>query len=103
MDLSRLRTVTQAGVVTTQSLSSTGYAIKGFAFDGATTYLADHEMHRIYQVTDGVRTVLAGSSMGYGNNTGAAATFRYPSAVVVDASGNVYVADTNNSTIRKIE
>ncbi len=103
LDLSRLRTVTQAGVVTTQSLSSTGYAIKGFAFDGATTYLADHEMHRIYQVTDGVRTVLAGSSMGYGNNTGAAATFRYPSAVVVDASGNVYVADTNNSTIRKIE
>ena len=35
-------------------------------------------------------------------NNGAAAQFYEPEAVAVDASGNVYVADTGNAAIRKI-
>jgi DNA-binding beta-propeller fold protein YncE len=33
---------------------------------------------------------------------GAAARFNFPNGVAVDNSGNVYVADTNNSTIRRV-
>jgi hypothetical protein len=43
-------------------------------------------------------TLAAGSADG----TGTSAEFRFPSALATDAPGNVYVADTNNSTIRKI-
>jgi hypothetical protein len=39
---------------------------------------------------------------GSSDGTGAAARFDSPSGVAVDSAGNLYVADTNNSTIRKI-
>ena len=39
---------------------------------------------------------------GSADGTGAAARFDYPNGVAVDGSGNVYVADTGNNTIRKI-
>jgi len=49
-------------------------------------------------------TTLAGSpgTAGTVNATGTAARFLYPRGVAVDGSGNVYVADTNASVIRKI-
>src|SRR5450759_3158080 len=40
--------------------------------------------------------------VGTVNATGTAARFLYPRGVAVDGSGNVYVADTNASLIRKI-
>jgi sugar lactone lactonase YvrE len=51
----------------------------------------------------GVNT-LAGApgTAGTVNATGTAARFMYPRGVAVDSSGNVYVADTNASVIRKI-
>src|SRR5438034_200826 len=47
-------------------------------------------------------TTLAGNA-GYGSadGTGNAARFFHPSSVAVDRSGNVYVADSSNHTIRK--
>ncbi len=49
-------------------------------------------------------THLAGSfgGPGFEDGTGTEARFKSVSAVAVDASGNVYVADTSNHTIRKI-
>src|SRR5262245_19099602 len=48
--------------------------------------------------------LLAGNPDGHGNvdGTGAAARFYSPTGVAVDGAGNVYVADANNHTIRKI-
>ena len=52
----------------------------------------------------GVVTTLAGLASNAGNvdGTGSAARFRAPSGIVVDGAGTLWVADTNNSTIRQI-
>jgi sugar lactone lactonase YvrE len=50
-----------------------------------------------------VGTLAGGSLLGNAvDGTGTAATFNFPEGVAVDAAGNVYVADTSNSLIRKI-
>ena len=50
-----------------------------------------------------VVSTFAGSGIaGFANGPGASAAFMAPFAVVVDASGNVYVADAGNDRIRKI-
>src|SRR6266702_1481982 len=48
-------------------------------------------------------TTLAGqASIGSADGTGSAARFSNPSGVATDSSGDVYVADCYNRTIRKI-
>lgn len=45
---------------------------------------------------------LPGSTSGFANGTGVAAEFNTPVGMVLDGSGNLYVADQNNSLFRKI-
>jgi sugar lactone lactonase YvrE len=68
-------------------------------------YVADTGNHLIRKITPGnIVSTLAGSVgvAGSANGTGIAATFSSPKGITVDTSGNVYVADTGNSLIRKI-
>ena len=70
-----------------------------------TLYIADQANHLIRRITSsGIVQTLAGypSSAGFQNGNGINARFSSPSGVAVDASGIVYVADTNNHSIRKI-
>lgn len=71
--------------------------------DGA-IYIADTANHRIRKSLNGVVTTLAGtgSTTPFADGPGASATFSSPQGIAVDASGNVYVADTGNHRIRKI-
>jgi len=51
----------------------------------------------------GVVTTIAGGTRGSADGAGAAAQFRNPQGIAVDSAGNLYVADTSNGTIRKID
>jgi sugar lactone lactonase YvrE len=79
--------------------------IFGLAIDGSgNLFVGDALNSRIRKITtDGVVTTFAGSgNVGNDNGTGTAATFLTPSAMVFDASGNMYVTDAGNHNIRKI-
>ncbi|MBK9992261.1 MAG: chitobiase/beta-hexosaminidase C-terminal domain-containing protein [Verrucomicrobia bacterium] len=68
-------------------------------------YVADTKNSVIRKITStGTVSVLAGSAgvVGATNGQGSAASFNFPESIVVDSSGNVFVADTGNNTIRKI-
>jgi hypothetical protein len=77
----------------------------GITTDGTDLYIADTYASTIRKVTTaGVVTTVAGTfqSTGYTNGTGAAALFRQPYGITA-AGGSLYVADTGNYTIRKID
>ena len=124
---STIRKITQAGgaatVTTFAGLSGGAGNVEGnrnvARFSGprgvainvtGTVYVADYNNCTIRSVTAGgvVRTFAGtvgsspATSCGSTDGTGAAAKFSFPSGVAVDASGNVFVADTNNNDIRKI-
>ena len=114
-----IRKVTSDGTVTTLagtagfsgSADGTGAEAQfswptAVAVDGdGNVYVADTQNSAIRKVTpEGVVTTLAGNKMspGYADGTGAAAQFSQPMGLAVDGAGNVYVADTFNSLIRKV-
>jgi sugar lactone lactonase YvrE len=78
----------------------------GVAVDAAgNIYIADSHNHRIRKVSGGTITTIAGNGTpGFSGDNGpaAAAQLWLPSAVAVDAAGNIYIADTNNQRIREI-
>ncbi|MBI3956488.1 MAG: VCBS repeat-containing protein [Candidatus Kerfeldbacteria bacterium] len=66
-------------------------------------YVADTFNNAIRKIdTNEIISTLAGGSFGLTDGTGSAAEFATPRGVAVDASGNVYVADTGNNAIRAI-
>lgn len=70
-----------------------------------TVFVADAGGHAIRRIQpDGTVTTLAGKSgtVGSADGTGAAARFNSPSGIALDASGNLYVADTGNHVIRRV-
>jgi sugar lactone lactonase YvrE len=77
----------------------------GLAVDASGTVLvADSGNHTIRVITSaGVVSTLAGQPgvASSSDGMGAAVGFNGPRAVAVDQSGNIYVSDTNNYTIRK--
>ncbi len=114
-----IRKVTPAGAVSTLagaagqrgSADGTGSAARfynptGVAVDAsANLYVADHDNHAIRRITPtGVVSTLAGMAgqQGSADGAGSAARFYYPTGIASDGSGNLYVADSGNHTIRKV-
>ncbi len=79
------------------------------AVDGTgNLYIADKENHRIRKVdaATGVISTVAGTGTGGYSGDGDAASLAqlcYPSGVAVDGAGNLYIADTSNHRIRKVD
>jgi sugar lactone lactonase YvrE len=112
-----IRKLTPAGVVSTLAGSGiAGYADgvgtaasfsnpKGIAVDSVgNVYVADAVNNRIRKITsNGVVTTIAGNGIsGFIDGNGTQASFYNPSAITLDAAGNLYVADEKNHAIRKI-
>jgi Immunoglobulin domain/NHL repeat len=78
----------------------------GIAVDGSgNVYVADEGTSVIRKITPaGVVSTIAGQSQVFSHvdGPGASATFNHPEGLAIDASGNLYVADTGNQVIRKI-
>jgi sugar lactone lactonase YvrE len=76
------------------------------AGDGAgNVYVTDGNTIRKIVVATGEVTTLAGLAsdpFGSDDGIGSAARFSEPQGIAADGAGNLYVADTNNQTIRKI-
>src|SRR5437667_8466660 len=85
------------------------WAPSGVAVDtNGNLYVGDQFNNVVRKVmpvgTNWVVTTLAGltGSGGSADGTGSEARFNVPWGVAVDSAGNVYVADINNNTIRKV-
>ena len=112
----RVRRVTPGGAVTTFAGGAAGFANGigaaasfdrpyGIAVDAlGNLYVADTNNDRIRKVTPGraVSTLAGSGTASFADGTGAAASFRGPLGVAVDAGGNVFVADSGNHRLRRV-
>lgn len=115
-----IRAISPTGVVTTLAgLANSAGAVDGigavarFQFpsgvavdQSGSVYVADSGNHTIRKVlSDGSTSTLAGAAgiAGTADSTiGTAARFNYPGNLAIDTTGNLYVADTLNHTIRRV-
>ena len=102
-----IRKITTAGAVSTISGTSGLEGPQGLALDSAgNLFVADPNSQTIRKVVlaTGAMTVTAGQAGSSGSDDGQAgqARFNDPSGVAVDGTGNLYVTDTDNYTIREI-
>ena len=81
----------------------------GLALDGAgNLYIADHGNHRVRRVDalTGVITTVAGTGEDGYSGDGRAATeaqLHFPDGLALDGAGNLYIADTVNGRVRRVD
>jgi sugar lactone lactonase YvrE len=78
------------------------------AIDGAgNVYVADDGNCRVIKTNQsgGLAVIAGNGSCGFSGDNGpaTAASLQFPNGVAVDATGNVYIADTNNARVRKVD
>ncbi len=106
---STVRKVTSTGVVTTV-LSNSGTPVfinqpTGICIDASgNLYVTEYVSCKIDKIApSGVVSTLAGSgTYGLVDGTGAGAQFAYPNGICNDGSGNFYVSEYGNGTVRKV-
>jgi hypothetical protein len=112
------------GKITTVAGSGDGSTNKGYSGDGGPAtaaelnyptgvavdssgdlFIADQTNQRIREVKAGVITTIVGNgTQGYGGDNGpaSAAEMNLPAGVAVDASGDLFIADSGNNRVREV-
>jgi len=94
------------GVVGTTATNINFNIPRGIVFQASSgnIIVADSQNNRIVQLNSAgtIVSIIGQTSGGLVNATGTAAKFSYPQGVVLDSSGNLFVADTQNHAIRKV-
>lgn len=115
----RIRVVSPGGTITTIAGSFAGFAgdrgpaaasqvafpSKAVAAPNGDIFIADSANNRVRRISGSTITTVAGTGQAGFNGDGPnalAAQLSFPRDVAVDASGNLYIADTNNSRIRRV-
>jgi serine/threonine protein kinase, bacterial len=112
----RIRKITPSGIVSTVAGSTSGYQDgvgtsakfdypSGICIDTSNNlfvaeYFGGGKIRKIDSL--GMVTTVAGSTWGYNDGQGTAAQFNFPIGICIDNLGNLFVADTSNHRIRKI-
>lgn len=104
-----IRKITTAGVVTTvvggSKLSTLISNPGALTFDAKGNLFISDQNGRVFELTTSkVLLSLAGktATAGFADGQGASALFNAPQGLVADASGNIWIADSNNNSIRKL-
>ena len=106
LDVTTIAGTGSGGSANGQGTSASFYWPIGLNVDLAgNIFVADQSNNRIRRIdTQGNVITLAGTgSQGHADGSAASATFKSPRGVFSDRSGNVYVSDSDNHLIRKIE
>jgi RHS repeat-associated protein len=113
-----IRRVDSAGVVTTvagngnpgfldgQGANAQFNNPQGVAIDASgNLYVADSGNHGIRRIdaAGNVTTIAGDGTAGFVNGSGAAARFNNPRGIAVDAANKIFVADTGNHAVRRID
>jgi trimeric autotransporter adhesin len=118
----RVRKIDPQGIITTVAGNGTAAYVgdndlatnaslnspAGLAIDPlGNLFIADRNNNRIRKVdTNGIITTVAGNGVsGFGGDGGYAtnASIRLPRGIAVDLSGNLFIADTGNNRVRKVD
>src|SRR5690606_11779164 len=110
-----VRKISTSGMVTTLAGSGTfgmkdgdpGSALfnspGGIAIDAqGKIYVTDWYNHRVRLITPTEVSTYAGIDFGYIDGDRSVARFNFPKGITINGSGNFYIADQNNHSIRKI-
>jgi sugar lactone lactonase YvrE len=111
----RIRKITPGGVVTTFAGNGTAGYIDGpvstAEFNGilaitidktGVMYVYEYYNNRIRKISNGIVSTIAGGAASFQDGTGSTAGLSTCSQMTTDAAGNIYLADINNSCIRKV-
>ncbi|MCX6594875.1 MAG: putative Ig domain-containing protein [Acidobacteria bacterium] len=121
-DGNRIRKIDAAGVITTiAGTGATGFPGDGgpataaplnsprdVVFQGGALYFTDSNSARVRKIilSTGIISTVAGTGTSSYNGDGILATsanLASPQAVAIDAAGNLYIADTSNHRVRRVD
>ena len=74
--------------------------------DDGTLYIADRLGNRVWKIANGRKSVYAGTGVGHFSGEGGAAEgaeLYWPTGLALDTQGNLFIADTQNNRIRKVD